>query len=146
MKATVLAFALAVAGTAFAQTTTTAPSPAKAAAHQAQMMNDLTVLLDLNDTQKPQVQQILAAEHTQMQAQHAQIKQMFEEAKASGTKPDFSQIKALHQQLEQDTIAKLTPVLDASQLAKFQVLMKMHDAHFHGHRGPPPAAAAAPQS
>ncbi|MBS0379739.1 MAG: hypothetical protein JSS29_14760 [Proteobacteria bacterium] len=145
MKATVLAFALAVAGTAFAQTTT-APAPAKAAAHQAQMMNDLTVLLDLNDTQKPQVQQILAAEHTQMQAQHAQIKQMFEEAKASGTQPDFSQIKALHQQLEQDTIAKLAPVLDASQLAKFQVLMKMHDAHFHGHRGPPPAAAAAPQS
>jgi hypothetical protein len=130
MRATVLALALLFAGAAFADTT----PPANAAAHQAQMMADLATLLDLTEAQKPQVQSILQAQHTQMQAQHAQIKQLFEQAKASGTKPDFSQIKALHQQLEQETITKLTPVLNASQLAKFQILMKMHHPHFrHGH-------------
>ena len=46
-----------------------------------------------------------------MQQQHAQMKEAFEQAKAAGTKPDFSQMKAQHQQLEQQTIQKLTPVL-----------------------------------
>ena len=127
MRATVLALALVFAGAVFADAT----QPANAAAHQAQMMADLATLLDLTDAQKPQVQTILQAEHTQMQAQHAQVKQLFEQAKASGTKPDFSQIKALHQQLEQETITKLTPVLSANQLAKFQILMKMHLSLIH---------------
>ena len=145
MRATVLALALMCAGAAFAQTP---PNPANAAAHQAQMMNDLGTLLDLTPAQKPQVQTILQQEHAQMQAQHAQIKELFEQAKAAGTKPDFTQIKAMHQQLEQQTIAQLTPVLNSTQLAKFQILMKMHHAHFHGHGhgGPPPAEPAAPQS
>jgi len=143
MRATVLALALLAAGAASAQTTTPPPN---AAARQAQMMNNLATLLDLTATQKPQVQAILEEEHTQMQAQHAQIRELFEQAKASGTKPDFSQIKAMHQQIETDTITKLTPVLDATQLAKFQVLQKMHHPHFHGHHGPPPTSAAAPQS
>ena len=145
MRATVLALALMCAGAAFAQTP---PNPANAAVHQAQMMNDLGTLLDLTPAQKPQVQTILQQEHAQMQAQHAQIKELFEQAKAAGTKPDFTQIKAMHQQLEQQTIAQLTPVLNSTQLAKFQILMKMHHAHFHGHGhgGPPPAEPAAPQS
>jgi|HubBroStandDraft_5_1064220.scaffolds.fasta_scaffold55920_3 hypothetical protein len=145
MRATVLALALVFAGAAFADTT----PPANAAAHQAQMMADLTTLLDLTATQQPQVQSILQAQHTAMQAQHAQVKQLFEQAKASGTKPDFSQIKALHQQLEQETIAKLTPVLNSNQLAKFEVLQKMHHPHFHhGHRpgGTSPTDASTPAS
>jgi Spy/CpxP family protein refolding chaperone len=143
MRATVLALALMCAGATFAQTP---PSPANAAAHQAQMMSNLTTLLDLTPAQQPQVQSILQEQHTQMQAMHAQMKQQFEQAKASGTKPDFTQIKAMHQQLEQETIQKLSPVLNSSQLAKFQVLMKMHEHHFHGHRGPPPAGATPPAS
>jgi hypothetical protein len=72
------------------------------------------------------------------------MKQSFEAAKAAGTKPDFSQMKAQHEQLEQQTVQKLTPVLNSSQLAKFQVLQKMmmHHGHMH-HRGPPPADAPA---
>jgi hypothetical protein len=134
MRATVLALALVCAGAAFAQT----PPPANAAAHQAQMMEDLTTLLDLTATQKPQVQAIL-------QEEHAQMKQAFEQAKASVTKPDRSQMQALHQQLQQDTIQKLTPVLTSAQLAKFQIVMKMHHAHMHGH-GPPPGAAPTAQN
>jgi Spy/CpxP family protein refolding chaperone len=142
MRATVLALALLCAGAAFAQT----PAPANAAAHQAQMMNDLATLLDLTPTQKPQVQAILQEEHSQMQAQHAQMKELFEQAKASGTKPDFTQMKAAHEQLEQETITKLTPVLTPGQLAKFQVLAKLHHQHFHHHGGPPPADAATGQN
>jgi Spy/CpxP family protein refolding chaperone len=141
MRATVLALALLFAGAASAQT----PPPANAAAHQAQMMNDLATLLDLTPTQKPQVQAILQEEHTQMQAQHAQIKELFEQAKASGIKPDFTQIKAMHQQLEQETVTKLTPVLSPTQLAKFQILAKMHHGHFR-HHGPPPPAPASGQN
>jgi cytochrome c556 len=145
MRATVLALALLVASAAFADNT----PPANAAANQAQMMADLTTLLDLTAAQQPQVQSILQAQHAAMQAQHAQVKQLFEQAKASGTKPDFSQIKALHEQLEQETIAKLTPVLNSSQLAKFQVLQKMHHPHFrhgHGPGGTPPGDASTPAS
>jgi hypothetical protein len=131
MRALVLALALICAGTAFAQ----APTAANAGGRQAQMMNDLATLLDLTEAQKPQVQAIL-------QEEHAQMKQAFESAQASGTKPDFSQMKAMHQQLEQDTITKLTPVLSPAQLAKFKILAKMHHDH-RGHHGPPPAAAPA---
>jgi hypothetical protein len=134
MKATVLALALLGAGVAFAQAPATAP--ANAAAHEAKMMDNLATLLDLTDAQKPQVQAILEAEHAQMKAQ-------FEQFKASGTKPDFAQMKAAHQQIEQETLQKLTPVLSALQLKKFQVLSQMHH-HFGHHRGPPPNGAASP--
>lgn len=134
MKATVLALALLCAGAAVAQTTpATAPN---AAAHEARMMDNLATLLDLTDAQKPQVQAVLQAEHAKMKAQ-------FEQSKASGTKPDFAQMKAFHQQLQADTLKQLTPVLSALQLKKFQVLSKMH-GHMHGHHGPPPAGAAPP--
>lgn len=137
MRATFLALALLAAGAAGAQ----APAPANAAPHAAHMMNDLATLLDLTDAQKPQVQAILQEEHAQLRQQHAQMKETFEQAQAAGIKPDFSQMRAMHQQLEQQTIQKLTPVLTQSQLAKFQILVKMHHAHFH-HRGPPHADEA----
>jgi len=132
MRATVLALALVCAGAAFAQTP---PAPANAAAHQAQRMNDLATLLDLTPTQKASVQAILEQEH-------AQMKQAFEQAKASGTKPDFTQMKALHQQIQADTIQKLTPVLNSAQMAKFQIVMKNMHPHFH-HHGPAPSDAPA---
>jgi Spy/CpxP family protein refolding chaperone len=66
------------------------------------------------------------------------MKALFDQALASGTKPSFDQIKALHEQVQQDTIAKLTPVLSPAQLKKFQVLMQERGPMGHGHRGPPP--------
>ncbi|HTD30685.1 MAG TPA: hypothetical protein VK650_03935 [Steroidobacteraceae bacterium] len=98
-------------------------------------MNDLATLLDLTPTQKASVQAILEQEH-------AQMKQAFEQAKASGTKPDFTQMKALHQQIQADTIQKLTPVLNSAQMAKFQIVMKNMHPHFH-HHGPAPSDAPA---
>lgn len=135
MKATVMALALACSGVAFAADTTTNSAPPNAAAHEAQHMANLATLLDLTDAQKAQVQSVLEAEHAKMRA-------AFEQAKSSGTKPDFSQMKALHQQIETETLQKLQPVLSALQLKKFQVLQQEH-RHFHGPHGPPPAGAPA---
>jgi Spy/CpxP family protein refolding chaperone len=121
MKAILLTMALGLAAVASAQT----PAPEQAA-HQAQMLSDLATLLDLTPAQKPQVDAIL-------QEQHAQMKQMFAQAKASGTEPDFAQMKAMHRQIEQQTLQKLTPVLTPEQLTKFQILAKkMHGPHGHG--------------
>jgi hypothetical protein len=132
MKASVLALVLlcAGAGAVFAQTAPPAGRPSH--------MDNLATLLDLTDAQKAQVQAIL-------QEEHAKMKAGWEEAKASGTKPDFQQMHAMHQQLQQETLQKLTPVLSSAQLKKFQVLAQMqHHGHF-GHGGPGgPAEAATP--
>ena len=132
MKATVLTLALLCAGTALAQTSpsaSTSPNTSREARH----MQDLATLLDLTDAQRVQVQSILEAEH-------AKVKQAFEQAKASGTRPDWQQMKALHQQIKQETLQKLSPVLSALQLKKFQILSQRMHPHFgHGpNRGAPP--------
>src|SRR5215469_5025093 len=135
MKATVMTIALLCAGAAFAQTP---PPPAPNAAEAARHMDDLATLLDLNDTQKAQVQSIL-------QEQHAKMKASFEQARASGTKPDWQQMKATHEQLQQETLQKLAPVLSATQLKKFEIIQQEMHAHMghmaHGQTGTatPPA-------
>jgi hypothetical protein len=104
-------------------------------------MANLAILLDLTDAQKAQVQTVLEAEHAQMRT-------LFEQAKAAGGKPDFQAMHAAHQQISQDTVTKLSTVLSATQLKKFQTLQHMH--HGFGHRGgpdgPPPPAAAPSQN
>lgn len=125
MKASIVALAVLWTGALFAQT----PAPPEHAAH----LDRLATLLDLTDAQKTQVQAILQEEHAKMRAS-------FEQAKASGTKPDSQQLQALHQQVRQETLQKLTPVLSEAQLKKFQTLQEMHGAMMHrhfGHDGPP---------
>jgi len=73
------------------------------------------------------------------------MKESFEQAKASGTKPDWEQMKAMHEQLQQETLQKLAPVLSATQLKKFQIIQQQMHAHMghmaHGQNGTatPPA-------
>jgi hypothetical protein len=138
MKATVMTLALLCAGAAYAQTP---PSPAAHAADAARHMDDLATLLDLTEAQKAYVQ-------TTLQAQHAKMKESFEQAKASATKPDWQQMKALHQQLQQETLQKLSTgnaALSATQLKKFQIIQEAMHAHMghmaHRQTGtaPPPA-------
>ena len=109
--ALVLLFGVSVA---FAQAPSEPPSGPPDAAHQ---LDRLTTLLDLTDTQKAQVKTILDAEHAKMRAQ-------FQAAKASGTKPSFDEMRAARQQSHEERIQLLTPVLTASQLKKFKVLME----------------------
>ena len=134
MKASVLALALLVAGSGAALAQTAAPASTQ---QRPSHMDNLATLLDLTDAQKAQVQTIL-------QEEHATMKASFQEAKASGTKPDFQQMRTLHQQIQQETIQKLTPVLSGAQLKKFQVLAQMaHHGRF-GHFGGPGSAGTPP--
>ena len=135
MKATVLAVALLWAGALCAQTP---PPPHNAAAH----LDKLATILDLTDVQKAQVQAV-------MQEEHAKMKAMHEQAQASGTKPDWQQMKAMHEQMQQEMVQKLSTVLSADQLKKFQALQDLHGEMMHGgfgHHGPPPAGSTAPPS
>lgn len=137
MKARFLALILLCgAGVASAQAPPDHPPGPPNAAHQ---LDRLTTLLDLTDTQKAQVKTILDAEHAKMRAQ-------FQAAHASGTKPSFEEMRAARQQLRADTLQQLTPVLTASQLKKFQVLME-EERGGRG-RGPhgPPSGDAPPAS
>jgi ABC-type phosphate transport system substrate-binding protein len=120
IKAPILALAVLCAGAALAQSPGGTP-------HQSQM-DRLSILLDLTDAQKPKVQAILQSEHTQM-------KQLWEQVKASGTKPDFQAMHAARQQIAQDAVTKLSGVLSAAQLTKFQTLEKMAHHHGFGRRG-----------
>jgi hypothetical protein len=133
MKATVMTLALLFAGAAFAD----APSPMSAAG--AHHMDDLATLLDLTEVQKQKVQAIL-------EEQHAKMKQSFEQAKATGTQPDWQEMKATHERLQQETLAKLAAVpLSAAQLKKFQIIQQQMHAHMgqhmaHGEPGDAPPA------
>jgi Spy/CpxP family protein refolding chaperone len=134
IKASLVAVAALWAGAVLAQ------SPAAGPRSPASHLEKLAILLDLTDAQKPQVATIL-------EGQHAQMKALIEQAKAAGGQPDFQALRAAHQQISQDTLAKLSGVLTPAQLKKFQTLQQMHARGF-GHHGPPPggAPAAVPQS
>jgi len=130
MKATVMTIALLCAGAAYAQTSApAAPESAEAARH----MDNLATLLDLTDKQKAEVQSVL-------QEQHAKMKQSLEHAKASGEQLDW---KAMHQQMQQDTLTALSTVLSATQLKKFQIIQQQMHAHMGHHMGHGAQGAAA---
>jgi Spy/CpxP family protein refolding chaperone len=128
MKTRFLAFVLLCgAGIALAQSPPDRPPGPPNPEHQ---LDRLTTLLDLTDAQRAQVKTILDAEHAKMKAQ-------IEAAKASGTKPSFEEMRAARQQLSAETVQQLTPVLTATQLKKFQVLMEERGPHGRGPHGPP---------
>lgn len=130
-KAPVLVLAALCASAALAQ--------APASNTRASRMDNLAVVLDLTETQKAQVQTILQGEHTQM-------KQLWEQVKASGTQPDFQSMRAARQQISQDALSKLSGVLNPTQLKKFQALQQMAHHRFGHHHGGPqaPATGSAP--
>lgn len=136
MKAIVLALAALCAGAALAQ----APAPSAGAAAPLTHMQRLTILLDLTAAQATQVQAILEEEH-------AQMKQAFQDVKAAspaGGRPNWQQMRTLHQQIRQETITRLTPVLNPTQLKKFEVLTEHGPrGHFRG-RGPGEPGSTAP--
>jgi Spy/CpxP family protein refolding chaperone len=123
MKRRLLALALlCVVSAANAQNSPQAPSHG-GGEHQ---LERLTTLLDLTDTQQAQVKTILEAEHAKARAQ-------FQAAQASGSKPSVEQMRAAREQMRAETVQQLTPVLTATQLKKFEVLMAEH--HGQGHAG-----------
>ena len=103
-----------------------------AATREAQHLERLSVLLDLTDTQKLQVQQVLEEQHAKMKALHEQMK-------ASGQRPSHEQMQATRAQMQAQTLAAVKPLLSADQYKKFVVLSQER-------RGPRPSwRHAAPQ-
>jgi hypothetical protein len=78
-------------------------------------IEDLAVLLDLNDGQKAAVDQVLQGEREEMFAAR-------KAAKDSGTRPSFEEMHAKHAAMQKETLAKLRPILNDSQMKKFQIL------------------------
>jgi Spy/CpxP family protein refolding chaperone len=127
MKVRFLALVLLSAmGVAMAQSP---PPPSGEPPGAAHRLERLATLLDLTDAQKAQVKTILETEHAKMRAQ-------FQAAQASGTKPSFEQMHAAREQLKAETVQQLTPVLTATQLKKFEVLMEDDHGGPRGGRGP----------
>lgn len=88
-------------------------------------MDRMAVLLDLNDSQKADVQKIFTEQHEKMKAVHDQ-------AHSAGTKPTREEREKFHAEMKQDMTTKLQAVLSADQMKKFDALME----HRRGHRGP----------
>jgi hypothetical protein len=125
MKVSALALVLlCTTGVIYGQSPPSPPDPPNA----EHRMERLATLLDLTDEQKAQVKSILDAEHAKMKAQ-------MQAARASGTRPTFEQMQAAREQLKADTVQQLTPVLNATQLKKFEVLMEDERGPGHGWRG-----------
>ena len=105
-----------------------------AATRAAQRLERLSVLLDLTDTQKLQVQQVLEEQHAKMQALHEQMK-------ASGQKPSFEQMRTARQQMHAQTLAAIKPLLSADQYKKFEILSERpsRPRWYHAPIGTPPA-------
>ena len=78
-------------------------------------MERISILLDLNDYQKGEVQKILEAQRQQMLV-------VREQAQASGTKPSREEMFQRREQFHQETLTKLQAVLSPEQVKKFEVL------------------------
>lgn len=110
-----LASLLLATGVALAANAPAAPHSGK------DRMDRLALLLDLTEGQKGDVQKVL-------DEQFQQRREQFQQSKASGTRPSREEMRAQHEQMRKDTIAKLQPILSEQQMAKFQALTD----HPHG--------------
>lgn len=85
---------------------------------QAEQMERLTVLLDLNEGQKVEVAKVLAEQREQMFAWRQQVME-------SGERPTREQMETQREQMRNATLDKLRPVLTDQQLQKFEALGPM---------------------
>jgi len=96
-----------------------ASAVALAGPHEGQRgpdMDRMAVLLDLNDSQKAEVQKIMSEQHDKLKAAHDQ-------AHASGTKPTREERQKFHEEMKQEMTTKLQGVLTPEQMKKFDALM-----------------------
>jgi periplasmic protein CpxP/Spy len=79
-------------------------------------MDRMATLLDLNDSQKAEVQKIFSEQHEKLKAAHDQ-------AHSSGTKPTREERARFHEEMKQDMTTRLQAVLTPEQMKKFEALM-----------------------
>ena len=89
-------------------------------------MDRMATLLDLNDSQKAEVQKIFDEQHEKMKAQ-------FEQAQSSGTKPTREERARFHDEMKQEINTRLQAVLSPEQMKKFAALTD-HPPRGAGHR------------
>jgi len=88
-------------------------------------LDRMATLLDLNDSQKAEVQKIFDEQHEKMKAQ-------FDQAQSSGTKPTREDRAKFHDEMKQEMTTKLQAVLTPEQMKKFAALMdREHGAGGH---------------
>jgi hypothetical protein len=75
----------------------------------------LSVLLELEEHQKPLVKSIL-------EAQAEEMRTAFEQDRASGVRPSPEEMRQRHETLRQNTLVQLQGVLTQEQIEKFKVL------------------------
>jgi len=121
MRATVLALT-ALCLTAGAVSAEPPDAPAQG---RRPSIERLAADLQLDDYQKGEVERILEAQHQSMRTARAQLE-------ASGEQPSREEMRKRHDQMQQETLEALKPILTEEQLQKFQTLMKDR------RRGPPP--------
>jgi len=109
-KVTLLAIAVLASGIAFAQAPAGAPN-----AHKAERMDRMALLLDLDAYQKTEVAKVLEEQHEQMRAAR-------DASRAAGERPSREEMKARHEQADQELHTKLSGILNETQLKKFDAL------------------------
>lgn len=91
-------------------------------------MDRLAILLDLNASQKVEVQKVLDEQFQQARTQRQQ-------AKESGTRPTREQMRAQHDQMHKETVEKLRGILSDQQMTKFEALTEHQEGRMHRWHG-----------
>ncbi|HTC50905.1 MAG TPA: hypothetical protein VK700_03130 [Steroidobacteraceae bacterium] len=107
-------------------------APAGAAPDPQARMAQLAKELSLTDAQKPQFQQILDEERSNLQASMKQEREQ---------NTDLQSAHQNHQKIEDAALAKLKPILSEEQFSKYQGIVAA-EAYARHHRAP--AASSAP--
>lgn len=90
-------------------------SPAPSAQDGASRIDRLAILLDLDEGQKVAVKKVFDEQFASRQA-------LRKEAKESGTRPSREEMHAKHEQMRQEMVEKLRPILSDQQMTKFEAL------------------------
>ena len=113
-RVTLLTLAWLASSVALAQApATSAPGP------DAQRMDRMALLLDLDAYQKTEVEKILKEHHEKMRTER-------EAARASGTRPSREEMQARREQSKTELRTRLSGVLNETQLQKFDALRESH--------------------
>ncbi|HEX5788050.1 MAG TPA: hypothetical protein VFY03_07705 [Woeseiaceae bacterium] len=98
-------------------------------------IDKLAILLDLDEYQKQQVGEIVAARKEERDALRAEIE-------AGGERPDLATVREWHESSQAELRESLAAVLSAEQLEKFEILAERPMQRMLRHRDRPDRAGA----
>ena len=95
--------------------------------HRGPDMERMAILLDLNESQKTEVEKILNEQREKFRAEREQYR-------AQGTRPTREEMMQKHAGRRQETLTKLQGVLTPEQIKKFEVLTDHRPHRFRAHK------------